>query len=92
MASKAKIARAGNFPAEAIVWRDVQSSNVEKVGWLPSRMEGKAMFVKFKSGFVYTYLGVSRQRVVAASRAKSVGKYINEKIKPEYDAIRVVGL
>jgi hypothetical protein len=45
-----------------ITWRDVESSNVERVGW------GRTgMFVKFRSGAIYLYRGVSRQRAVACA-------------------------
>jgi hypothetical protein len=47
------------------------------------------MFVKFRSGSVYVYDGVSRQRAVATSRASSVGEYINHVIVPNYPAVRV---
>ena len=61
------------------------SSNVEYVGW-----ENGGMFVQFRGGSRYRYLGVSRQRAVACARAKSVGKYINKIIKPQFDAVKVV--
>lgn len=75
--------------AEQIRWRKTPgSSNVLAVGWTAPGY-GTSMFVKFKGGTMYCYLGVSRQRVVAASRAKSVGKYVHEHIIGQYRAMRV---
>ena len=79
------------YPATEIKWRDVSSSNVLAVGWTPPGY-GSAMFVRYQGGSVYAYIGVTRQRVVAAARARSVGKYINRVIKPNFRAIKVVGL
>lgn len=77
-------------PASQIVWRKTpDSSNVEAVGWTKSGY-GRSMFIRFKGGSVYCYLGVSRQRVVAASRATSVGKYVHKHIIPNFKALRVV--
>jgi hypothetical protein len=67
----------------------VTSSNVEWVAW-PKSGE-PLMLVKFKSGSVYGYVGVSRQRAVAAARAPSVGQYINKVIKPNFKAVKVRG-
>jgi hypothetical protein len=67
--------------------RDVTSSNVEWVAW-PKSGE-PAMIVEFKGGARYAYLGVSRQQVVAAAEAESVGKYINERIKPNFEVVKL---
>jgi hypothetical protein len=80
------------YPAqEEIRWRDVESSNVRKVGW----DKDDNMYVLFRdaslngNNTLYMYRSVSRQRVVAASRAKSVGKYINQHIKPYHPAVKI---
>jgi len=80
------------YPAqEEIRWRDVDSSNVRKVGW---DKDGN-MYVLFRdtslngTSTLYMYRSVPRQRVVAAARAKSVGKYINEHIKPHHPAVKI---
>jgi len=73
------------YPAEQVRWREVVSSNVDAVGW-DSDMR---MYARFKGGAVYLYEGVTRQRAVACSRAKSVGQYFNSIIKPNYKAVRV---
>lgn len=73
-------------PAEHIRWRDTpESSNVAAVGW-DSEMR---MYARFKSGSIYMYEGVSRQRSVACSRAKSVGRYFHQFIKPNYKAVKI---
>lgn len=76
-------------PAERIRWRQVKSTNVIAIGWDKKRH----LYVRFHgvpADTVYMYEGVSRQRAVAASRAKSVGRYINKVIKPQFKAVRVI--
>ncbi len=68
--------------------RDVTSSNVEWVAW-PKNSLAPAMIVQFKGGSRYAYLGVNRQQVVAAAEAESVGKYINSKIKPHFEVVKI---
>jgi hypothetical protein len=65
-------------------YRIDDSSNVRYVGWRDGYM-----LVWFKSNTLYRYEGVSRQRAVACALAKSVGAYINKKIKPNYEAVRL---
>jgi hypothetical protein len=72
--------------AEQIRWRETpESSNVQAVGW-DSEMR---MYARFKGGSIYLYENVSRQRAVACSRARSVGRYFHEHIKPHYKAVRI---
>lgn len=47
------------------------------------------MLVRFTNGHVYAYLGVSRQRAVAATLQSSVGGYINRVIKPRFPSLQV---
>jgi hypothetical protein len=49
------------------------------------------MLVRYKSGKTYGYTGVSRQRAVALAFrrrlwGRSIGKYVNQVIKPHFDA------
>jgi len=67
--------------------RLIESSNVESVAW-PTSGE-PLMIVRFRSGYVYGYLGVSRQRAVAAAHAPSTGEYINSVIKPNFKAVKL---
>lgn len=68
--------------------RDVQSSNVEWVGWPADGTP--LMVVQFQGGTRYGYIGASRQRVVAAAHSPSVGKYINSRVKPTYPVVRLL--
>lgn len=67
------------------------SSNVLYVGWIP----GDVMVVWYgkprypESTTVYEYTEVPRQKVVAAALAPSVGTYINRRIKPHHQAVKV---
>lgn len=70
---------------ESVTWREVESSNVQAVGW----DKDNHLYARFTSGAVYLYVGVSRQRAVACSRAKSVGRYFNKVIKPHYKAVKI---
>lgn len=75
-----------------ITWRTVFSSNLAAVGW-PSKGDQPApplLLVMFKDGKVYGYLGGSRQRAVyMAYFCPSPGAYLNKKVKPRYDAVRI---
>jgi hypothetical protein len=65
----------------------VNSSNVNVIGW-PVTGE-PTMIVEYASGTRYAYIGVSRQRAVAAAYSKSVGKYIAERIKPNFEVVKI---
>jgi hypothetical protein len=68
-------------------FRLVESSNIDRIGW-PVTGE-PLMLVRFKSGMEYAYLGVSRQRAVAAAYATSVGRYINHRIKGRFECRKI---
>jgi hypothetical protein len=68
--------------------RRVESSNIVWVGW-PETGE-PLMLVRYRSGSIYGYLGVSRQRAVAAANYPSTGEYINQHIKPYYEVVRLM--
>lgn len=77
--------------------REVESSNVEWIGWpapgtevIGHRQPIPLMIVQYKGGARYGYIGVPRQRAVATALAKSVGSYINHKIKPHYKVVKLV--
>jgi hypothetical protein len=67
--------------------RHVDSSNIQWVGW-PESGE-PLMLVKYRANDIYGYLGVTRQRVVAAANAKSTGEYINRRIKPHFKFVKL---
>lgn len=72
-------------PAADIKWRSCDSSNVEAIGW-----DNKAgVYILFKSGGLYLYPGVSRQRAVAAWTAESTGAYVNKIIIPNYESVKI---
>jgi hypothetical protein len=64
------------------------SSNVRFIGWDTKR---KFMIVWFIGGGLYRYENVPYQRAVACALAASVGKYLNQKIKPNYEAVKLAG-
>ena len=59
----------------------VKSSNIAEVGYEP---EFKELFVKFKSGKTYVYRGVPRDLFLDFKNAKSLGKFLNAKLKDRY--------
>jgi len=69
----------------AVKWRQVESSNVARVGW----DDYGTMYVTYKSGVTYSYIGVSRQRAVACAYAPSVGSYINKRIKGHFKPVKI---
>lgn len=71
-------------------WRLVDSSNVEAIGW-PISGE-PLMLVRYKSGHTYGYIGVSRQRAVAAAYYPSVGHYINARVKGHFEPVKFNGV
>jgi hypothetical protein len=75
-----------NPPASAVKWRPVASSAIEALGYDRDRHA----YVLYRRRGLYVYGDVSRQRVVAAASAPSVGAYINSKIIPYKSALRVL--
>lgn len=73
------------YPASVITWREVVSGNVSAIGW----DKGRRLYAQFKSGGLYLYENVSRQRAVACARAESVGGYLAREIKPNFPAVKV---
>lgn len=66
--------------------RIIDSSNVESIAWPVSGEP--LMIVKYKGNEkLYGYIGVSRQRAVAAANAKSTGAYINHRIKGHFKPV-----
>lgn len=67
--------------------RLIESSNVRWIGW-PESGE-PLLVVEFEGGGRYAYLGVSRQKAVAASYAPSTGGYLAKKIKNKYEVVKL---
>jgi KTSC domain len=71
------------------VVRKINSSNIEWVGWPEKSSDPPLMFVQFKGGSRYVYVGVTRQKAVHCAYADSTGIYLNERIKPKYEALKL---
>ena len=56
-----------------------KSSQVESIGH-----EGDTLAVKFKSGGIYHYHGVTAEQFAAAQKAESIGKYLGQHIRPTF--------
>jgi hypothetical protein len=70
------------------VIRMIDSSNIRFIGW-PEKGGQPLMFIEFKGGARYVYVGVSRQRAVRCAYSESSGVYLNAKIKPNFKCIRL---
>jgi len=64
-----------------INWTNVFSSNVAAVGYDP---DTKELVIQWMRGRSSTYENVPADVAEEASKAYSVGSYINENIKPNY--------
>jgi hypothetical protein len=64
----------------------VNSSAVRSVGYDQRR---RILEVEFVSGEVYRYLGVERIVYGALLRSDSLGRFVNERIKPRYPSVHV---
>ena len=82
-----RIPGGGMFPPMEVFvnFRIVASTNVDRVGWDDARN----MYVTYKNGSTYAYMGVSRQRAVAAAYSPSVGRYLNSKVKGSFAAVKL---
>ena len=63
---------------------EVTSSNVTSVGH-----DGQNLHVQFTNGVTYRYLGVPEGELMNVLGAPSVGKYLNQSIKPHFPAERL---
>ncbi len=64
----------------------VNSSAIRSVGYDAS---SGTLEVEFVSGEVYRYLGVERIVYGALLRSDSIGRFVNERIKPRYPSVHV---
>jgi hypothetical protein len=80
------VSRTHPHPAREVKWREPRfSSNIEAVGW----DNLGDVYVRFRGGREYMFKGASRQRAVAASLARSPGRYVTKKIIPNFPSVRV---
>jgi len=82
-----RIPGGGMWPAQDVFvnWREIDSSNVKRIGW----DNAGNMYVQYKSDAIYVYYGVSRQRAVAAAYSTSTGRYINTRIRNQYEGLKL---
>ena len=64
----------------------VSSSALRSVGYDP---QAQTLEVEFVSGEVYRYVGVELIVYKALMRADSMGRFVNERIKPRYPSVHV---
>ena len=58
----------------------VESSNVELVG-----LKDNDLYVQFKNGGLYKYKNADSNTYNNLCKAESIGKFLNQKVKPEYE-------
>lgn len=61
----------------------VKSSNIEAIG---HDADSKTLHVRFKSGGLYAYHGVTTEQFAQLQSAESIGKHIHAHIKPKHPA------
>jgi hypothetical protein len=65
-----------------IVTTEVDSSAISAIGYDEERRE---LYVRFRGGSAYTYLGVPSEEWVALCEAESKGAFVNQVIKRKYE-------
>lgn len=67
----------------AIKWTEVESSNIDRVGWTPPN----ALYIKFNNGSIYEYKSDDNLHIynyyTQLLAAESVGSYFNRVIKKD---------
>jgi hypothetical protein len=64
----------------------VSSSVIASIGY---DADARVLEIEFHSGEVYRYLGVPEFDVAGLRRADSMGRFLNERIKPRYEFVYV---
>lgn len=67
-------------PGYAPEFIPVESSNLSGVAW-----RALTLYVKFKGGNIYAYVGVSNSVYQQLVEAESAGKFLNAHVKGHYD-------
>ena len=70
----------------AIKWTEVESSNIEAIGY---DEEDESLYVRFNSKTQYVYYNVPDEEHQEFLDADSKGKFLNENIKGQYEYARV---
>lgn len=60
-------------------WRPVESSNIREIAW-----EDNTLYVTFHKSGTYTYKNVPGSVFIEMCNAESVGRFLNQVIKPNY--------
>jgi len=60
----------------------VDSSSVRRVGYEEER---QILYIQFVDGDLYQYFRVPASEVIELLQAKSIGWFVNKRIKPYYD-------
>ena len=67
---------------EAVSLKDVQSSNIEKIGY---NEKFENLYVKYKSGRVYAFEKVPKELYEGLDKAESKGSFMNSNIKNKFN-------
>lgn len=67
-------------------WLDCQSTNIDHCRYA---RETSTLYIRFMSGHVYAYDGVSYEVFVCFAKAASLGTFLNCYIKPNHPARKV---
>lgn len=76
----------GEYMAGKLRMLNVDSSNIHSVGY---EGESKTLVVRFHSGTVYSYAGVSAKTALAFMEADSHGSYFHTNIKDRFEAEKI---
>jgi len=66
--------------------QQISSTAIDSVGY---DVTTNTLEVEFASGEVYRYLGVPSAEALRLLNAESPGAYLNELIKPRFDAVHI---
>ena len=69
-----------------IKWIDVESSNVNAIGYNENNQE---VYIRFNNGTTYKYSNVPIQEFEGLKNAPSIGSYLHRNIKGSYPYERV---
>lgn len=69
-----------------VIWKDVFSSNVNRLGW---KDNPPTLIVEYAKGRVYEYEGVDEKLFEELTRAPSVGTALNMRVKGQFNYKRI---
>lgn len=71
---------------ENILWANIESSHLERVGY---NIEQRTLYIDFLNGDTYKYNSVPAYKVLALLKAPSAGIYFWEEIRDSYSYEKV---